>query len=338
MAIAPLQGMRRPGRFCRAAILAGRSMFVWLQQQLKNLTAGRGRDVKELAARLGLPDLQIDRQRRRKVDAAKPDARIRISYRWQRIPKRGGGTRLLHSPNPQLKQVQRKLLRRVFARLKVHPAAKGFRRGESIATHARLHVGQAVVVRIDIHDFFPSTRGERVYKYFRQAGWNRHGARTIFWLCTKSIGRRVGLPQGSPTSPILSNLVNYGMDARLAGLARKSGARYSRYADDIIFSFAQDDRRFIRGVIRRVRRILGDSNYRMHGREKLRVMRRHQRQVVTGLVVNDRVQLPRKTRRWLRAVEHHLRTGRPATLTREQLRGWRALEYMILRQCENTAE
>jgi hypothetical protein len=140
------------------------------------------------------------------------------------------------------------------------------------------------------------------------------------------------LPQGAPTSPILSNLVNYGMDARLAGLAKRSGAIYSRYADDIIFSFEKDDRRFIRGVVRRVRRILFANGYIMHGRPKLKWMRRHQPQTVTGLVVNEKVQLPRRIRRWLRAVEHHMKTGRPATLTSQELAGWKAYQQMIERQ------
>jgi retron-type reverse transcriptase len=140
--------------------------------------------------------------------------------------------------------------------------------------------------------------------------------------------RKDRLPQGAPTSPILSNLVNYRMDARLAGLASRSKATYSRYADDIIFSFAEDNRRFIRGVIRRIRTILFESGYQIN-QPKLRIMRQNNRQTVTGLVVNQKVQLPRKTRRWLRAVEHHLQQGREASLTREQLAGWKAYQLAI---------
>ncbi len=310
-------------------------MLSWLQRKLSVLLHGRGRDLAELSKRLGRPCLRVTQHSAQVANTSVDNEPISLKYRWHRIPKRSGGTRLLHSPNPVLKKVQRQLLRRVFGRLKVHPAAHGFHRGRSIVTHARLHVGQAVVVRIDIEDFFTKTRCDRLHKYFRRIGWNRRAARMLVKLCTKRLGSRIGLPQGAPTSPILSNLVNYGLDARLSGLARKSGARYSRYADDMIFSFAQDDRRFIRGVIRRVRRILNENGYRMHGRSKLRVLRRHQRQTVTGLVVNDKVQLPRKTRRWLRAVEHHIKTGRRASLNRDQLQGWRALEHMIATQRES---
>jgi retron-type reverse transcriptase len=291
---------------------------------------GAGQGTAELAKRIGLPKIDVTFDRRSTKD---PNdlARVPLHYRWARIPKRGGGTRLLHSPNPTLKQVQRRLLRRVFGRLKVYPAAHGFCRGRSIVTHARQHVGQAVIVRLDLCDFFPSTRGDRLLAYFRRIGWNRGAALMLYRLCTKRIQGRVGLPQGAPTSPILSNLVNYRLDARLSGLANRSGARYSRYADDIVFSFSRDERRFIRGVIRRARRILYENGYRIH-QAKFRVLRRHQRQAVTGLVVNEKAQLPRKTRRWLRAVEHHLRTGRSATLTRSQLAGWQAFSAMVEHQ------
>jgi RNA-directed DNA polymerase len=289
--------------------------------------------VGDLCRRLGVAEIRINKRWRGFGDPDKLNpSEVPLGYWWHKVAKRGGGTRLLYSPNPILKKVQRLLLRRVFQRLKVHPAAKGFRRGESIVTHARLHVERAVVVRADIRQFFPSTRGPRLDEYLRKIGWSGRAANLLLELCTRWKGEYRRLPQGAPTSPILSNLVNYRMDARLAGLAKKSGAVYSRYADDIIFSFAKDDRRFIRGVIRRIRRILWENGYRMHGRAKLRIMRRHQRQVVTGLVVNEKVQLPRKTRRWLRAVEHHVRTGRPTTLTPAQLEGWRAFARMVERQ------
>lgn len=307
----------------RQTSLSLRSTFVSIWTSIasawKILWHGRGHDVAELARRL---DVDV------KTLKTTP-----TKYWWHRIPKPNGGRRLLHSPNPALKALQRKLLRKVFRRLKVHPAAKGFRRGESVVTHARLHVGRTVVIRIDIRNFFWSTHYPRLYAWFRKIGWNRSASAMLTRLTTHPPGSwRSGLPQGAPTSPILTNLVNYRMDVRLAGLARRSGAIYSRYADDIIFSFEKDDRRFIRGVVRRVRRILASCGYRMHGRPKLKWMRRHQPQTITGLVVNERIQLPRRIRRWLRAIEHHMKTGRPATLTPQQLAGWKAWQQMIERQ------
>lgn len=309
-------------------------LFHWLARFLrKTLPAQAFRypasrwNKQELLKRLNLEALNVTSRVRgfnpKNTNSLPPD-QIPLGYWWHRIPKRTGGSRLLYSPNLRLKLVQKLLLRRLFARLKVHPACKGFRRGESTLSHAQLHVGKAVVVRIDIKDFFWKTRQDRLYRYFRTIGWDHESVRLLQMLCTK----RGGLPQGAPTSPILSNLVNYRMDARLTGLAGKSKATYSRYADDLIFSFSEDNRRFIRGVLRRVVSILNDFGYRIN-RKKLQIMRQHNRQIVTGLVVNQKVQLPRKTRRWLRAVEHHIKTGKAITLNTEQLRGWKAYQQML---------
>ena len=127
---------------------------------------------------------------------------------------------------------------------------------------------------------------------------------------------------------MLSNVVNYRMDERFAELARCFHARYSRYADDLTFSSEEDAGRI--GQLRfAVRRIAADCGYRIHYRRKLSVRRQHQRQVVTGLVVNERVQLPRPVRRRLRAIGHHFRQNRPTTLTPDQYNGWMSLLDMI---------
>jgi hypothetical protein len=104
---------------------------------------------------------------------------------------------------------------------------------------------------------------------------------------------------------------------------------YTRYADDLTFSFARDDHGAVEAVIWLTKRILSDFGYRLHHKRKLTIRRRHQRQAITGLVVNDSVALARSTRRWLRAVRHHLATGREASLTPAQLAGWEALEHMV---------
>jgi RNA-directed DNA polymerase len=197
---------------------------------------------------------------------------------------------------------------------------------------------------MDVKDFFPSTRADRVHRYFRRIGWNRDAARLLTELCT----HEGGLPQGAPTSPRLSNLVNFLLDAKLATLAGRirlrnprTGRRrrsdgliglYTRYADDITFSFPVDDPSAIRAVIHVTRIFLEREGYVLHLHKKLRIRRRHDRQEVTGLVVNVRVNLPRSIRRWLRAVEHRLAHGGRASLTPEQLAGWQALQAMIARQ------
>jgi len=278
------------------------------------LFKGKGHTVEELARRLGITPGEL--------------AAVRPSYTAFYIPKRSGGQRTIHAPSPELKQAQRLILRRVLARLRSHAHAVGFERGHSIVTNAVCHVGQSVVAKLDIVDFFASTSAKRVEEYFRFIGWNREAAGLLTELCT----HEGGLPQGAPTSPRLSNLVNHGLDAGLAKLAEQHGAAYTRYADDITFSFQRDDRAEIRMLLTLTRQILRDYGYRLHAGRKRRIMRQHQRQEVTGLVVNRTVQLTRRTRRWLRAVKHRAESGAEPTLTAGQLRGWLALEHMIVKQ------
>ncbi len=275
---------------------------------------GAGRGVDELARRIGLGADEL--------------RNVRPTYRRFTIPKRAGGKRTILAPDDRLKAVQRTILRRLLRRLSCHPAAVGFERDHSIVSNALCHVAQAVVVRMDIKDFFQSTPADRVERYFRRIGWNADAARLLVRLCTYD----GGLPPGAPTSPRLSNLVNYNLDARLAGLAETCHAVYTRYADDMTFSFETDDAAAIHCVIGMTKYIVGQEGYTLHQGRKLRIYREHNRQVVTGLVVNERVNLPRRTRRWLRSVAHHLATGRPATVTAAQLDGWRALHHMIATQ------
>jgi RNA-directed DNA polymerase len=178
---------------------------------------------------------------------------------------------------------------------------------------------------MDIADFFTTTSERRIGRLFRVLGWDAESARMLIRLTT----RDGGLPTGAPTSPRLANIVNVRMDTRLSTLAAALGATYTRYADDLTFSFATDDRSRIHDVIAATKRILRQTGYRLHEHRKLEIRRPYEQQRVTGLVVNDRVNLPRRRRRWLRAVEHHLAVGRPATITPEQLAGWRALAAMV---------
>jgi hypothetical protein len=273
-----------------------------------------GLGVEELARRVG-----IELQDLRKVP---------VRYREFTIPKRNGGERRIYAPEEPLKAVQRRVLRGVLGRLRAHEAANGFEAGRSIVSNAARHVGKAVVVRMDVKEFFASTNKHRVIEYFKAIGWDDEAADLLVKLCT----HKGGLPQGAPTSPRLSNLVNWRLDERLVRMAEAvaPGSVYTRYADDITFSLEADERAAVRSLIFWTRRIAKEEGgYQVHQRAKMRVIRRNDRQLVTGLVVNERVNLPRAKRRWLRAVRHHAKTGREATLTPEQLAGWDALESMV---------
>lgn len=277
---------------------------------------GSGRSLDDLAARMGM--------------SAPAIAAVRVDYRTFAIPKNSGGNRTISSPAPELKRVQKLILKRVLGRLPAHEAAMGFERGVSFVDHGARHAGASVIIRMDLKDFFPSTTETRVRAYLEAIGWQSGAVRELVRLCC----HRGALPQGAPTSPRLSNLVNGLMDSRLAGAAEACGAEYSRYADDIVFSLPEDDPQAVRGLISLSRVIVAECGYRLNRKKGPRVMRGHQRQWITGLVVNDgTARLPRETRRWLRAVEHRAALGSDAnqrpTLTATQLAGWRALAAMV---------
>ena len=258
------------------------------------------------------------------------------SYRSVEIAKRSGGTRRLDVPNDALKKLQRGILHKLLTRLTVHPSAHGFVAGKSIVTNARPHVGATLVLKMDLRDYFTRTTQQRVLEYFHGIGWDEPAATLLADLCCT----QGHLPQGAPTSPAVSNLVNHPMDARIEGLARSQSAVYTRYADDMTISWTIPDNlktpvnqkrlaNMVRETIGNIKGLVRDYGYKLHHAPKLRVAREHQRMQVTGLVVNKKLALPRKTRRWLRAVEHHRQTGQPATLSDAQWQGWQALVTMV---------
>ncbi len=250
---------------------------------------------------------------------------FKTGYRISEIPKPRGGIRRLEIPNAETMKLQRTILRRLLAGLDIHPFACGFEQGTSIVDAATPHERRLVVVKMDIRRFFESTTSQRIQAYFQGIGWDVSSAETLVRLTTFN-GH---LPQGAPTSPKLSNLVNAPLDEALMRLARRHNGAYSRYADDITMSFDIRPGRVIRGLTQVVRRILKSYGYSMHGGEKLKILRRNQRQQVLGLVVNEKTALPRKTRRWLRAVRHHVSVGKAISLTQEQLDGWESLLRMV---------
>ena len=157
------------------------------------------------------------------------------AYRRVSIPKRNGRKRRLQIPDAPTHAVQRKILRLLLQRIPVHEAATGFEKGKSIVDHAQPHTESEVVICLDLVDFFPSTHARRVEAFFQRIGWNPETARWLTtWVCFNG-----GLPQGAPTSPKLSNLVNYLMDRQLQQSAERLGFRYTRYADDMTFSFSK---------------------------------------------------------------------------------------------------
>lgn len=140
---------------------------------------------------------------------------------------------MIQAPNPRLKSIQTFILRDILQKIKPSQSATAFIPGTSILNNAKRHVGKACVASFDTQDFFPSITYRQVFSVFFDIGYNSQVAHLLTRFCTLSNG---SLPQGSPTSPSLSNLVACRLDKRLFTLAKSLKIEYTRYADDITFS------------------------------------------------------------------------------------------------------
>lgn len=212
-------------------------------------------------------------------------------YNKIKVPKKTGGHRELFVPSENLKFIQRWLLSHILYKCKVHRSVNGFVREKSIINNAQRHIGKEVVVNLDIKDFFPSISSKQIYLLFIEMGYSKHLSKVFTGLCTSSDI----LPQGAPTSPYLSNLICRRLDERLENLAEKIQASYSRYADDITFSGSKD----IRKYIALIKRVIVDEGFIVN-EKKVRVQFQYHRQMVTGLIVNNKLSVPQKTKKYLR--------------------------------------
>lgn len=297
------------------------------------------RTVGELAEWLGVDTRQLDWF----ADPRSLESKCRQGplrhYHYRLVAKRFGQVRLIESPKPRLKQIQRRILSGILDPIPAHPAAHGFCRGRSITSFAQPHVGNRMVVRIDLQDFFPTVGRGWVRALFRTVGYPEEVANLLAVVCTNAtpadawaavmdkqpdpqgertrrLYSRPHLPQGAPTSPALANLCAYRLDCRLAGLATSAAASYTRYADDLAFSGQADFERVARRFCLHVGATVMDEGFTVHHR-KTRRMRQGARQHLAGLVVNQRLNLRRRDFDLLKAtLTNCLRFG-PQTQNRD---------------------
>lgn len=246
----------------------------------------------------------------------------RLCYRPFTVRKRDGGRRQIVAPSSPLKFLQRRLLRRYLAKQPIHRAAMAFRPYHSIATHARFHLGQAIVLTVDLADFFPATAAWRVRRWFGQQGWHGDSLEVLMRLCVY----RGGLPQGAPTSPALSNLVNRRLDEKLAELAAIHSARYSRYCDDLAFSWGTPAEPL--GFRRQVEDRLARFGYRIQPSKTWRLQSAGERPEITGLeLAGRRLRLSERILKRIHLLKRRRHDG-DAHL-RAQLQGYRGFRRML---------
>jgi hypothetical protein len=280
----------------------------------------------------------------RTQEAKLPEGPLRhYHYRWQL--KREGSARLIESPKQRLKAIQRYLLRQILERIPPHDGVHGFRQHRSIKTFVAPHVGQQIVLRLDLKDFFPSVSRARVEAIFRTAGYPEKVAQRLAGLCTntapgavirscpateprllhqhKLLYHRPHLPQGAPTSPALANLAAYRLDCRLAGLAEAVGAHYTRYADDLVFSGSQEFSRMVERFYVRACAIALEEGFEVHTR-KTRIMRQSVAQRAAGVILNRRANVSRVEFDRLKAIIHNCLARGPAGENRSGVADFRA--------------
>jgi RNA-directed DNA polymerase len=244
----------------------------------------------------------------------------RSHYIHFQIPKKTGGVRQISAPLPRLKQAQQWILDNILEQVVLHPTAHGFRRGRSIITNAQPHVGAAVVINLDLQNFFPSISYCRVKGIFRSIGYSEAIATILGLICTEPDVTEVELdgrsyyiaqterhlPQGAPSSPALTNLLCRRLDRRLERMASDRGFVYTRYADDLTFSTANSEkRREIGNILKGTQGIVTHEGLKIHP-DKTRVLRQSQQQEVTGVVVNQKLNVDRSTLKRFRATLYQI--------------------------------
>lgn len=231
-------------------------------------------------------------------------------YRQFKIKKKSGGFRLITAPR---NKTYKMLLQYVNIILKAlySPSdyAMGFTEGRSVVTNAEKHLGQNYVLNLDLKDFFPSIDQARLWKRLQLAPFNFpvEVASVIAGLCCMKFkseedeNTRYVLPQGSPTSPIITNMICDKLDRRLAGLAKRFGLRYTRYADDITFSSMHNVYKANGEFWTELRRIIADQRFTIN-EDKTRLQKRGSRQEVTGVTVAEKLNVTQKYVRDIRNI------------------------------------
>ena len=236
------------------------------------------------------------------------------------VPRRNGRNRQIEKPSRTLKFLQRLIhesLSRIYG---PHPAVHGFVAKKSIVTNAQGHLGRRYVLNIDLADFFPSITQKRIYGRLISEPYSLNPivANIVASLATNAYSQ---LPQGSPSSPVIANMIAAELDTKIAKLCGPLGCWYTRYADDITISTSRNEMsphiaRYPNAlgtgqviVGDRLAAIIKEQGFEINDR-KSRLQSYWTRQMCTGLVVNgDKVSIPRPFMRHLRSLIYHWRNG-----------------------------
>jgi len=222
------------------------------------------------------------------------------SYKSFFIPKKDGSKREIFAPNEELKKVQRDILNKFSSSFRLPWYVTWFRKNYSIKTNAQHHTWKEVLVKIDIENFFPSITEKKLKKMFLDFWYEEESINKLLKLITYN----GSLAQWAPTSPFFANLVFLQVDKAILKLLKNydKNVEYTRYADDITFS--SNNSEINRAIAIIINSILPNFGYKAHP-NKIRVKRKWKRQMVTWLVVNEKISYPRNKYMKLRAMIHN---------------------------------
>ena len=238
-------------------------------------------------------------------------------YRRFKLKKKSGGERLISAPKSHLKNAQRWILEKLLNNVETHSCVHGFKEGVSIKTNAEVHLACSVLVNIDLENFFPTFTFPRVKGMYLSLGYSQKVATVLALLTTEpdieeleiddenwfvATGERF-LPQGSPASPAITNIICRSLDKSLTKVSEKLGFVYTRYADDMSFSSKVDvEKAAVGQLMRRVNYIIARSGLKIN-KKKTKIIRKGGRKEVTGLIVNEeKPAVPKKKLKAFRAL------------------------------------
>lgn len=230
--------------------------------------------------------------------------------------KRKSKFREISAPSDQLKTIQRWVLDKFLVDFEIHSRANGFVTGRNIKKNATYHLNKKYILCIDILNFFPSIKQDRIFKVF----FEKTKDSELSYKLAKLLCYKKRLPQGAPTSPILSNIIFKNIDEDILQHCSKNLITYSRYADDLTFSC--DNRQALIDTLSEVRQILYKEKFHIN-MEKTRIYSGKNRMIVTGLILNSgTITIGRNIKKNLRAEIYQLIIHKDSAINKNKVAGY----------------
>ncbi len=218
-------------------------------------------------------------------------------YTKKYILKANGTKRELLVPNKILKSIQRNILRNVIGNLSVSPYVTSYIPGKTIIDNAKPHLNQKVLLKLDIKDFFKNIDFEMLYRILPNYIFPPSVKVILLKLCTYDDY----LPGGAPTIPMLSNLVLKSFDNYIGNYCEKNNINYTRYCDDLTFSGDFNTK----AIIKKVENFLNEFGFTLN-KAKTKIITRSNRQIVTGIIVNNKLNAPASYRQKIRQEMYYI--------------------------------